>query len=125
MEKPFDPNAKRILKPENYTQGEPIPEIVVYSEENFRGEELRTNCDADFVGEKLNNKIKSIVIISGVWKFYRHAGFKHSNEGTQLINSYGNLSVGYYPNLESCEFKLKEKDEPISISSFQYIKPSK
>ena len=71
-----------------------IPEVVVYMEVNFGGEDFRTNCDVDYVGELFNGKIKSIVVVSGTWEFYKDAGFKKGREdrnGFRFI-----LETGYY-----------------------------
>lgn len=40
-----------VLK--NFKDGDRMPEIVIYSEENFKGFEYKTNCDIDFVGNFL------------------------------------------------------------------------
>ncbi len=83
-------------------EGFRLPEIVIYSRENFGGSSLRTNCDIDYVGDCLNDDVYSAVIVSGEWQFYQHAGFD-----TKLGNS---LKPGYYPNLKIIDLK----DEGIS-----------
>ena len=93
------------LTPENVR----IPEIVIYSRENFNGTSLRTNCNIDYVGDCLNDDLYSAVIVSGEWQFYKDAGFNIS---------LGNpLKPGYYPNLAIID------PDDLGISSVKCIKP--
>ncbi len=83
----------RFLKPEfKIEKNDQLPEIILFTGQNFDGEEIRTHCNIDFVGdekngEKVNDAIRSIIIISGSWIIYEHAGFNGYNQ---------NLEVGYY-----------------------------
>ena len=94
-----------------------IPEIIVYTEENFRGKEFRTNCDVSFVGDDFNGKIKSIIIISGIWEFYKDAEFRIGNlknhKNSRLLNP------GYYKKWESKDSELDIEN----ISSFRCLIP--
>jgi len=68
----------RLSKPEIYKSTDKrLPEIVIYSEENFAGIEYRTNCNIDFVGKLFNDAVKSIVVVSGVWEIYQHKDFRN------------------------------------------------
>lgn len=69
-----------------------IPEIVIYSRENFNGVSLRTNCNIEYVGDCLNDDVYSAVVVSGEWQFYKDAGFINKLGGT--------LKPGYYPDLK-------------------------
>lgn len=92
----------RLSRPENFADGVRIPEIVIYSEENFQGVEYRTNCNVDFVGKLFNSSIKSIIVVSGTWEFYKDADFKkgiQSKGGFSFV-----LTPGYYETLESTNF---------------------
>lgn len=83
-------------------EGIRIPEIVIYSRENFSGSSLRTNCNIDYVGDCLNDDVYSAVIVSGEWQFYKHAGY---------IEKLGDpLKPGYYPDLKF----IDPNDEGIS-----------
>ena len=83
-------------------EGIRIPEIVIYSRENFSGNSLRTNCNIDYVGDCLNDDVYSAVIVSGEWQFYKNAGF---------IEKLGEpLKPGYYPDLKL----IDSNDEGIS-----------
>lgn len=72
-----------------------IPEVVVYKEIDFRGDDFRTNCNVDYVGDWFNDHINSIVVVSGTWTFYQHAGYNRTHRGFEFT-----LKPGYYPNLE-------------------------
>ena len=94
-----------------------IPEIVVYTEENFNGNEFRTNCDVLFVGDDFNDKIKSIVVVSGIWEFYKDAEFRNGN-----LENFKNsklLKPGYYNSWTTIDNDLPIND----ISSFRCIIP--
>ena len=103
--------AARLQPCKSWKQGLPIPEIVFYTEPNFGGENYRTNCDVNFIGDyipsivetedggsfevkpiKLNGSIKSVVVVSGEWQLYKDAGFK------VIIGDP--LTPGYYPNID-------------------------
>ena len=94
-----------------------IPEIIVYTEEDFNGIEFRTNCDVVFVGDRLNEKIKSIVVVCGIWEFYKFAEFSRGNLANYTIPIL--LKPGYYNNWDSNETEFSIKD----ISSFKCIIP--
>jgi hypothetical protein len=100
----------RLSKPENFADVVRIPEIVIYSEDNFEGFEYRTNCNADYVGKLFNGSVKSIIVVSGTWEFYKDADFK---VGTQSKGGFSFvLTPGYYETLERTNF-----------SSFKCIMP--
>lgn len=89
-------------------RGIKIPEIIIYSKENFDGKSLRTNCNIDYIGDCLNDEIYSAVVISGEWQFYKHAGFKE-----ELGKP---LKSGYYSDLKN----IDPNDE--GISSIKCVK---
>lgn len=86
-----------------------IPEIVIYDEENFKGNSYRTYFNLSYVGEEMNDKIRSIVVISGTWQLYKDAGFR--------VKLGEPLFPGYYPNLKSYDVDNK------GISSIKCINP--
>jgi hypothetical protein len=63
------------------------PEVVVYENRNFDGAEWRTNLGWGYVGDFWNDKISSIIVVSGVWRFWQDAG---------LSGNHWDLGPGYY-----------------------------
>lgn len=64
-----------------------LPEVVIYEHIDFGGANERTNLNYHFVGGFWNDKISSIVVVSGIWEFYEH----HHYEGRKW-----KLGPGYY-----------------------------
>ena len=53
------------------TEAPPIPEVIVYDHVGFKGAYARTNLSFYFLGNFWNDRISSLIIVSGVWRFYR------------------------------------------------------
>ena len=68
-----------------------LPEIVIYTDKDFQGESLRTNLDSN-LGSAFNDKISSIVVVSGTWQFFRHADYGKDPGDADWI-----LTPGKYP----------------------------
>jgi hypothetical protein len=83
-----------------------LPEVVVYEHKHYGGKVWRTNLGYLYVGGWWNDKISSIVVVSGVWKFFEHRDFK-GKEWT--------LGPGYYRWVE--DVKIPND----TISSFKPI----
>ncbi len=90
-----------------------FPEVVVYEDINWGGAEWRTNLNHDYVGDFWNDKISSLIIISGTWQFWENAGNnKDGNGGAMTI-----AGPGYYSWVEAQPFNMQND----SISSFQVV----
>lgn len=83
-----------------------LPEVVIYEHIDFGGVEARTNLAWHFVGGWWNDKISSIVVVSGTWRFYEHWHFE---------GRYWDLGPGYYRWVEDAGIPND------IISSFQPI----
>ena len=81
-----------------------LPEVVVYHDHDYAGPSHRTNLNFRRMSRELNDKISSIVVVRGTWRFYRDPNY---------MGDYWDLDVGYYPNIGSVSDV---------ISSFQCIK---
>ena len=85
-----------------------LPEIVVYGDSAFSGGEWRFNFAPGwgwgYVGDDWNDKISSVVVVSGTWQFFEHAGFG----GASTI-----VGPGYYQFVEDPQFNFQND----SISS--------
>ena len=53
-----------------------MPEIVVYDHVGFRGAYARTNLSFLYLGDFWNDRISSLIIVSGIWRFYRDEYYK-------------------------------------------------
>ena len=90
-----------------------LPEIVIYSDVNYSGNSFRTNVNSPSLND-WNDKISSIVVVSGTWQFFRHANFQKGAGDSDWI-----LGPGYYkftpeagiPNDEISSFKVYQ-DSP-------------
>lgn len=80
-----------------------LPEVVIYEDHDYGGPSHRTNLNFRRMSQEFNDKISSIVVVRGKWRFYRDANY---------TGDYWDLDVGYYPKLGSVSDV---------ISSFQCI----
>ena len=80
-----------------------LPEIVAYEDLNYDGFSLRTNLNHRRLSRQLNDRISSIIVVRGTWRFYRDPDYK---------GDFWDLTVGYYPRIGSVSDV---------ISSFQCI----
>lgn len=83
-----------------------LPELVIYDEMGFRGAYARTNLSFHYLGEFWNDRISSLIVVSGVWRFYRDEYYK---------GDHWDLAPGFY----ECFFTEKGPDNV--VSSFQAI----
>jgi len=52
------------------------PEIEVFEHWDFAGVSWRTSLSYRYVGDFWNDKISSIIVYSGIWRFFEHRDFK-------------------------------------------------
>jgi Beta/Gamma crystallin. len=97
---PGSANAKPIEG--NYR----LPELVVYDHVGFRGAYARTNLSFHYLGDFWNDRISSLIVVSGIWRFYRDEYYK---------GDYWDLEPGFYESF------FKEKGPDDVVSSFQAI----
>jgi hypothetical protein len=83
-----------------------LPEVVFYEHIDFGGVEVRTNLNWYFVGSFWNDKISSIIVVSGTWRFYEHWHYE---------GRFWDLRPGYYRWVEAVGIPND------IISSFQAI----
>ncbi|MEP6709617.1 MAG: beta/gamma crystallin-related protein [Verrucomicrobiota bacterium] len=88
------------------TEAPRMPEIVIYDHECFKGAFARTNLSFNFIGDFWNDRISSIIVVSGVWRFYRDEYYK---------GHYWELGPGFYESFWT------EKGPDDVISSFQAV----
>jgi hypothetical protein len=83
-----------------------LPELVVYDHIGFKGAYARTNLSFHYVGDFWNDRISCLIVVSGIWRFYRDEFYK---------GDHWDLGPGYY----ECFFTEKGPDDV--VSSFQCI----
>ncbi len=83
-----------------------LPELVVYDHIGFGGAYARTNLSFHFIGDFWNDRISSLIVVTGVWRFYRDEYYK---------GDHWDLGPGYYESF------FTEKGPDDVVSSFQAI----
>jgi hypothetical protein len=83
-----------------------LPEVVIYDHICFGGAYARTNLSFHFIGKFWNDRISSLIVVSGVWRFYRDEYYK---------GDHWDLGPGYYESF------FTEKGPDDVVSSFQAI----
>jgi len=83
-----------------------MPEIVIYDHAGFGGAYARTNLAFHFLGDFWNDRISSLIVVSGVWRFYRDEYYK---------GDFWDLGPGFYESF------FAEKGPDDVISSFHAI----
>ena len=53
-----------------------LPEVVVYEDIQYGGAEKRTNLIWPNVGSFWNDKISSIIVVSGTWEFFEDVNYQ-------------------------------------------------
>jgi Beta/Gamma crystallin len=83
-----------------------LPEIIIYDHTGFKGAYARTNLSFHYLGDFWNDRISCVIVVSGVWRFYRDEYYK---------GDYWDLGPGFY----ECFFTEGGPDDV--VSSFQAI----
>ena len=87
----------------------PLPEVIIFDHVGFKGASARTNLSFHYLGKFWDDRISSVIVVNGVWRFYRDAHYG---------GDYWDLGPGYY----ECFFTSKGPDDV--VSSFQAIELS-
>jgi hypothetical protein len=85
-----------------------LPEIVIYEHIDFGGVSERTNLNWYYVGDWWNDKISSIIVVQGTWRFFEHWHYE---------GRYWDLEPNYYHWVEAAGIPND------IISSFACIAP--
>ena len=83
-----------------------LPELIIYDHIGFKGAYARTNLSFHFLGDFWNDRISSLIVVSGVWRFYRDEYYK---------GDHWDLGPGFYESF----FTAAGPDDV--VSSFQAI----
>lgn len=80
--------------------------VELYAKDNFRDKLVETNNDSPNVGDGVNDRVTSIVINEGTWRFFTDSQYRGVSADFGP-GRYANVGLGTIPN--------------DSISSFQRI----
>lgn len=83
-----------------------LPEIVIYDHIGFKGAYARTNLSFNYIGDFWNDRISCLIVVSGVWRFYRDEYYKGPS---------WDLGPGFYESF------FAEKGPDDVVSSFKAI----
>lgn len=83
-----------------------LPELIVYDHACFKGAYARTNLSFHYLGDFWNDRISSLIVVSGIWRFYRDEYYK---------GDYWDLGPGFYESF------FTEAGPDDVVSSFQAI----
>ncbi len=87
-------------------EGIRLPEVIVFDHAGFKGAYARTNLSFHYLGDFWNDRISSLIVVSGVWRFYRDDHYK---------GDHWDLGPGYYDSF------FTEAGPDDVISSFKAI----
>ena len=73
--------------------GSACPSSIIYDHVGFKGAYARTNLSFHFLGDFWNDRISSLIVVSGVWRFYRDEYYK---------GDHWDLGPGFYESFFSC-----------------------
>ena len=85
-----------------------FPEVVVFEHRTWGGAEWRTNLNHSYIGDWWNDKISSVMVISGTWEFFQHRDFQ---------GAMTRVGPGYYEFVESAPCNMTND----TISSFRVV----
>ena len=97
------PKGKHGKPPEGNVR---LPEIIVYDHIGFKGASARTNLSFHYLGDFWNDRISCVIVVSGVWRFYRDEYYK---------GDCWDLGPGFYESF------FTEAGPDDVVSSFQAI----
>lgn len=63
------PALEELVKRSGAERAERLPECVVFEHWHFEGDSWRTNLGWSYVGDAWNNRISSLIVVSGTWLF--------------------------------------------------------
>jgi hypothetical protein len=78
--------------------------VELYDKSNFRNRLVSTNTGTRNVGERVNDRVTSIVINEGVWRFYTDSNFRGVSVDLRK-GRYANIGLGLIPNDSISSFR--------------------
>jgi len=78
--------------------------VELYDDSNFRKRLVSTNSGTPNVGNRVNDRVTSIVINQGVWQFFTDSNFRGVS-ATLRPGRYANIGLGIIPNDSISSFR--------------------
>ena len=78
--------------------------VELYNDSNFRGKLVETNSDTANVGDRVNDRVTSIVINEGTWRFFTDSQFRGASADFGP-GRYPNVVLGSIPNDSITSFR--------------------
>ena len=78
--------------------------VELYNDSNFRGKLVETNSDILNVGNDVNDRVTSIVINQGTWRFFTDSQYRGVSADLRP-GRYPNIGLGTIPNDSITSFR--------------------
>lgn len=78
--------------------------VELYADSNFRKKLVETNSDSPNVGNAVNDRVTSIVINNGTWRFFTDSQFRGVSADF-APGRYPNIGLGKIPNDSITSFR--------------------
>jgi hypothetical protein len=78
--------------------------VELYADSNFRKKLVETNSDSANVGDGVNDRVTSIVINAGTWRFFTDSQFRGVSADFGP-GRYANIGLGKIPNDSITSFR--------------------
>jgi hypothetical protein len=78
--------------------------VELYNDSNFRGKLVETNSDTANVGDSVNDRVTSIIINEGTWKFFTDSQYRGVSADFGP-GRHPNIGLGTIPNDSITSFR--------------------
>lgn len=78
--------------------------VELYNDSNFQGRLVETNSDSANVGNDVNDRVTSIVINDGTWRFFTDSQYRGVSADFGP-GRYANIGLGSIPNDSITSFR--------------------
>jgi hypothetical protein len=78
--------------------------VELYNDSNFRRRLVETNSDTPNVGDRVNDRVTSIVINKGTWRFFTDSQYRGVSADFGP-GRYPNIGLGTLPNDSITSFR--------------------
>ena len=83
--------------------GAPDPAIKLYEHADRGGWQVAfIGEEVSYIGDKYNDQVSSVDVVSGVWELYEHVNFNKTSKGDSI-----KLKKGVVPNLDPLDMNDK------------------
>ncbi len=78
--------------------------VELYNDSNFRKKLVETNSDTPNVGDRVNDRVTSIIINQGTWRFFTDSQYRGVSADFGP-GRYPNIGLGTIPNDSITSFR--------------------